>query len=149
MHPSGLQAATPFMANIVLLVFAAAITGWMRDHVENVYNDAVRRRDVVPPSFGRPEALGYLALWGADLGTLLGTVAVTAGASAGMLQSKLDPSLLVYAAMALTVVVFAVAIRFVSPLRYRRFIVLGVSVLIWGALLLNAGLIAYSFGHYG
>lgn len=148
MHLTGLQAATPFLGNLGLLLLTTAITGWIRLRVAALYSATAKAKEVTLPTFARPEALGRLAVWSIDIGTLFGTLAVTATATAGLIQTS-NLSLVIYGAMVATLVSFALALRFVSPLRYDKWLLLKVSYLVWLGLLLNGALVIYSFAHYG
>jgi hypothetical protein len=142
------QAATPFLVNLGLLALLAAISVWIRTHVEKQYTDIERERNVRAPSFARPDAQANLAIWAVDLSGLFSTLAVTTASSAVMLQGDLDPSLFVYGAMLITIVGFAVAIRFVSPIKYPKHVFFKVSYLVWAGALLNAIFVGYSLIHY-
>jgi CBS domain containing-hemolysin-like protein len=118
-NPTALQAATPFMTNIALIVVISVISLWIRTRVEGLYEEEYRARKVTQFSLVYPGRQADLALWAIDLSTLFSTVAVTTAAAAVMLQGSGDPSLEVIAAFVVTLVLFGVAITRISPLKYN------------------------------
>lgn len=149
MHPTKWEAATPFLANIGLVVSTVAVTYWLRTHVENVYTNEYKEREIAaPPSVAHPKELANLVSWAIELGSIFGTAAVTAGSVAGLLQISRDPSLLIYAGMVLTIVGFAACMRWLSPIKYDKKSIFGVSYLIWAAIVVNGALVAYALLHY-
>jgi hypothetical protein len=157
MKPTAFQAATPFIVNLVLVALLWAISLWIRSQVVNLYTQEYEDAKVGWTEFTRPEKLADLATWATDLGTLFSTVAVTAASTAVLLQGDVDVSLVVYGALVLTIVLFAVGVEFISPLRYstdknrkdNRW--LGLTFPRWMTLMIvlpNVALAAYAFLHY-
>lgn len=159
MKPTALQAATPFLTNVMLILVMWAISFWVRDHVDSLYSERFSERRLGTNSYTRPVMLADLASWAIDLGTLFSTAAVTAASSAVMLQESVDLSAVVYVDFGATLVLFAIAISRIPPYGYsyttknrdKKNRWLRIPYPLWTMLMVlvpNAGFAAYAFAHY-